>query len=218
MNASLHLDLLREEERYSSNPIRLRVMMPMLAVFGACGIALWWGLFAFRIHNQTVLKGELEKEVAGLAPAHNALRALQARELDLTATTRQLQFYLNARLLFGETLAKLAPCVPENVQLTEVRVPPPPAPLPLDPLHPTLGPTNTVEAVTLRLAGRTAGEHSSEAVNALLSALRTPAFTNIIRSAEIPKGTFRQDLARNPENRETLLFELTCVCLPRRFE
>jgi hypothetical protein len=73
--------------------------------------------------------------------------------------------------------------------------------------------------VTLRIAGRTAGEKASSSVDTLLAALRTPAFTNLIQTAEIPKGAFRQDTtARNTGNRDTLLFEITCGCLPRRFE
>ena len=95
---------------------------------------------------------------------------------------------------------------------------PTPTPVAVDPKNPTLGPTNILESVSLQFAGRITGEHSSEAVNALLTALRTPAFTNLIRSAEIPKGAFRQDLAKNTVTGETLLFELTCECVPRRFE
>jgi Tfp pilus assembly protein PilN len=217
MNTALHLDLLKDEERYSSNPVRLRVMTPMLALFAALGIGLWWGLYALGIHNQSLLKSDLQNEIAELTPAYNALLALRAQEGDIAATTRQIQLYRNARIRFGETVAKVAQVVPENMQLTELRVPPPP-PFVLDPKSSALGPTNTVELVTLRISGRTTGTNSSEAVNALLTALLTPAFTNLIRSAEIPKGAFRQDLAKNPGNREALLFELSCGCVPRRFE
>ena len=61
-------------------------------------------------------------------------------------------------------------------------------------------------------------EHPSEAVNTLLATFRTPAFTNVFRTAVIPKGAFRQDVARDPESREILLFDITCDCVPRRFE
>ena len=215
MSSSLHLDLLKDEERYSSNPIRLRVMIPMTALFAAFSVALWWGLYAIRIHNQIQMKGELEQEISELKPAHNALLALQAQERDFAAEARQIRFYQNSRVQFGETISKLGLIVPAKMQFTEMRVLPPP-PSPVDPL--TLGPTNTAEVVTMRIAGRISGERPSEAVDALFSALRTPTFTNLIRTAEIPKGAFRQDLAKDPSNRETLLFELICGCAPRRFE
>lgn len=218
MTPSLHLDLLKDEERFSSNPVRLRVMLPMLFLFAALGMALWFGLCAFRMHNQLQLRRAVEQSIAELKTAHNALLGLRVQESDSSATIRQVRFYQTACLVrFGETFAKLAPCVPKNMQITELRILPP-APALIDPLRPALGPTNIFEQVTLRLAGRTAGEHASEAINTLITSLRAPAFTNLIRSVEIPKGAFRQDMDKGPENREALLFELTCGCSPRRFE
>ena len=217
MTPSLHLDLLKDEERFGSSPVRMRVMFPLFAISAALGVSLWWGLVAFRVHNQTVLKSALEKSAAELKPAHNALLALRAQERDTSAAIRQIQFYQNSRLRFGETFLKLAARVPENMQITEMRINPP-APITIDPQSPTPGPTNTVEQVTLRLAGRTAGERSTEVINTFITALRTPAFTNLIRSVEIPKGAFRQEFGKDPQSREALLFELICGCSPRRFE
>lgn len=215
MRNPLHLDLLKDEERLSASPIRLRVMLPVFSLLAALGVAVWWSVLVARAHTLAVQKTGLENKLSALKPAHSALLALRAEEQDTAATLKQLTFYKSARVVFGETFAKLADHVPEKVQFTELRIPPPPPLPPPDPKKPLLGPTNPVERVTLRLAGRTSGP---EPVNALLQTLRTPAFTNLIRSAEIPKGAFRQDIARNPANRETLLFELTCECAPRRFE
>lgn len=215
MRKPLHLDLLKDEERLSASPIRLRVMLPVFSLLAALGIAVWWSVLVARAHTLVLQKTGLEGKIAEIKPSHNALLALRAEELDTAATLKQLAFYKNARVVFGETFARLADHVPEKVQFTELRIPPPPPLPPQDPKKPLLGPTNPVERVTLRLAGRTSGP---EPVNALFQTLRTPAFTNLIRSAEIPKGAFRQDTARNPANRETLLFELTCECAPRRFE
>jgi len=215
MSKPLHIDLLKDEERLSASPIRLRIMMPIFSLLTALGIAVWWSVLVARAHTLALQKAEIEHRLADLKPAHNALLALRAEEQDLSATLKQLTFYKNARVVFGETFTKLAEHVPDKVQFTEMRIPPPPPLPPQDPKKPLLGPTNPVERVTLRLAGRTNGP---EPVNALFNTLRTPDFTNLIRSAEIPKGAFRQDSARNPSNRETLLFELTCECAPRRFE
>ena len=224
MSASLHLDLLTDEEHVSPSPVRPRVMVPMLAVLAVLSIAVWWSLFAFRLHAATLQKGKLETNLAGLKPAHSEILRLRAEEKECDAALRQLGFYRNARIRFGETFARLAEHVPETLQLTEVRVPPPPLPPPPPPVDPKakvpllLGPTNLFEAVTVRLAGRAGGERPSESINTLLQALRSPAFTNLIVSAETPKGAFRQDTSQGASNRDTLLFEITCGCVPRRFE
>lgn len=214
MSISLHIDLLREEERFGSSPVRLRVMAPLLVFLCALGIGVWWSLFAFRAHNQSLLKNELVTNIAELKSAHNQVLLLRAQEKELTASLKQLTLYKNSRVTFGETFEKLTACVPASVQLTELRVPPPIVPV-VAPSNPAPGPTNKFDRVTLRVAGRSG---SSGAVDALLLALRKPAFTNLIASAEIPKGAFRQDGTRNPSTQETLLFEITCECIPRRFE
>ncbi|HNX36112.1 MAG TPA: hypothetical protein PKM57_15915 [Kiritimatiellia bacterium] len=219
MSASLHLDLLTDEERVSPNPIRLRVMLPLCGGLAVLGTAVWWILIAFRVHAATLQKSALEADLQQLKPSHAEVLRLRAQEQENAATLRQLTFYRNSRLRFGETFARLAEHVPASLQLTELRVPPPPPlPPPLDPLKPPLGPTNLFETVTLRLLGRAGGDSPSIDVNALLKSIGTPPFTNLIRSAEIPKGAFRQDTARATASRDTLLFEITCDCFPRRFE
>ncbi len=226
MSASLHLDLLTDEEHVSSSPVRLRVMVPMLTLLAVLAIAVWWSFFVLRLHAATLQKIKLEANVAGLKPAHAEVVRLRAQEKECAAALQQLGFYRNARIRFGETFARLAEHVPADLQLIELRVPPPQQPpqqqqLSADPKKktPLLGPTNVLETVTLRLAGRAGGENPSEAINRLLQALRTPAFTNLILSAETPKGAFRQDTTtKASSNRDELLFEITCGCVPRRFE
>ena len=217
MSAPLHLDLLKDDERLNSSPIRLRFMMPLIACTVTLCLIVWWLLLCVHSHSQTQLKQELLQTIATLAPVHASVLATRAQEEEALAVLRQLALYKNSRVLYGDALSRLAGHVPENIQFTELRIPTPPPP-PSDPQHPAAAPTNTVEQVSLRIAGRTAGERSSESVDALLATLRTPAFTNLIRSAVIPKGAFRQDIARDPNNREALLFEIQCECTPRRFE
>lgn len=222
MSAALHLNLLKDEERFSPSPVRLRVLVPLLAILSVLGTGVWWVLLAVRLHDVTLQKTVLEADIAEVKPAHAEVLRLRALEKEYAAALRQLTFYRNARLRFGETFAQLAEHVPATVQLTELRVPPPPPLTPADPTKkPALGPTNVFETVTLRLMGRAGGETPSESVNALLEAIRsTPAFTNLILSAEIPKGAFRQETGKvkGAANHDTLLFEITCGCVPRRFE
>ena len=217
MNTPLHLDLLNEEERYSSSPVRLRVMLPLTTSFVTLCLLVWWSLLCLRAHSQVQYKETLQQAITSLTPAHNALLASRDQEREYRAIVGQLTLYKNARNQYGKTLSTLAAYVTPSIQFTQVSVPPPQPPA-VDLAHPASGPTNTFEAVTLHISGRTGGEHPSEAVNALLATLRTPAFTNVFRTAVIPKGAFRQDVTRDPESHETLLFEITCDCVPRRFE
>ena len=220
MSAPMHIDLLTEEEHLSPSPIRLRVMLQLVAVQAVIGLAVWWSLFTFRLHAASLQRAKMAANVAGLKTAHSEVSRLREQEKECVAVLRQLGFYRNSRLCFGPTIALLAEHVPATLQLTELRVSPPPPLPPPDPKAkiPLLGPTNLVENVTLRLAGRAGGDSPSKAINQLLDALHTPAFTNLIRTAETPKGTFRQDTSKAPTGRETLLFEITCGCVPRRFE
>jgi len=218
MSASLHLNLLKESELRTPFPVRLRVFMPMASVGLALGCLVWWLLLAARANTEASLRDTARMNVQDLSQSHAHALLLRAQATEASAIIRQLRFYEHACIRFGDALANLPAHVPANIQLTEMRVPPPPQPL-IDPKQPALGPTNSLERVTLRIAGRTAGEKASSSVDTLLAALRTPAFTNLIQTAEIPKGAFRQDTtARNTGNRDTLLFEITCGCLPRRFE
>ena len=43
-SADLHLNLLKDTERLSSSPVRLRVMLPVVALFACLGMALWWAI------------------------------------------------------------------------------------------------------------------------------------------------------------------------------
>lgn len=218
MSVSLHLDLLTDEERLSSSPVRLRVMVPMLAALVVLCIVVWWVLFGFRLHAATLHKAAVEASIRELKTAHGEVLSLREQEKEYAASLKQLTYYRNARILFGATFALLAEQVPATVQLTELRVPPPPPPPPADPKRPLLGPTNVLEAVSLRLAGRAAGDHPGEGVDSLLQAIRKPIFTNLILHAEIPKGAFRQDTIKGNDRQNSLLFEITCDCVPRRFE
>lgn len=218
MSPSLHLNLLKEDEQRSPNPIRMRVLLPLLAAGVAVSCVIWWALLALRANAQIAHRDSVKAGIQEVTAAHAQVLALRATEKETSAIIRQLRFYEHARIRFGDALCKIPDHVPANIQLTEMRVPPPPPAL-VDPKQPALGPTNSLERVTLRLVGRTSGENASAAVDTLLAALRTPGFTNLVQTAEIPKGAFRQDTgSRNMTSRDTLLFEITCGCVPRRFE
>lgn len=219
MRSPLNLDLLKDEERFSSSPIRLRVMLPLITNFVLlCSLVVWMFL-VIRMRGQQNLLTDVENAVESVSPVHASVLASRDLEKETRAIIQQLNLYKHARNVLGPTLSNIAEHVPESVQFTEMRLllPQPPSDIgrPGGPTAPT---TNTTECVTLRIAGRTSGPHASESVNNLLAAFRTAAFTNVFRLVSIPKGAFRLDTSRGQSTNETLLFEITCDCAPRRFE
>jgi len=220
MKASLHFNLIKPEEILSPNPVRPRVMLPVLCILTAVAAGVWWGLIGVRIHAAEQRLATVNADIESVRAAHKEVLSLRADEQEISASLRQLRFYEKSRLLFGDTLARVARHVPTDVQFTELYMPPPAPPTP-----PTAvkgkkppAPTNTFENVSLRLAGRAGGDSPTEAVNSMLNALRQPGFTNVIQYANVPPGAFRQDNVRGPTGRNTLLFEIICRCEPRRFE
>lgn len=220
MSAVLHLDLLTPQEHLSSKPVRLRVMVPLVALLALAGILVWWGLFVFRLHAAVLQKSALSTDIESLKKTHQEVLQLRADEKEHLATIQQFALYRHSQLRFGDIFKQLADCVPGTMQLTELRIPLPPPPL--MPVVPkggqVLGPTNKTESVTLKLAGRASGEHPSLSVKMLLDTISTPSFSNLIQRAEIPKGAFRQDTIRGASKQDSLLFEINCECTPRRFE
>ena len=53
---NLHLNLLREQEVVSSSPVRIRVLLPVLAALACVAVLGWWGmLFA----QETMVKSQI---------------------------------------------------------------------------------------------------------------------------------------------------------------
>ena len=72
--ASLHLNLLKASEKVSSSPVRLRVMVPLLAMLACLGMVVWWGV-AFTqtmlVRSQTGSADEAIKPPSAAPPARN---------------------------------------------------------------------------------------------------------------------------------------------------
>ena len=46
MSRTIHINLLRDDERVSSNPVRMRVMAPILCGFALVALLVWWHIVA----------------------------------------------------------------------------------------------------------------------------------------------------------------------------
>jgi len=221
----LHLNLLRDSERRSSSPVRLRVMMPVLAILAAAGGLLWWAILFAQL---LVIRGQatnLRDDLESKKVDHATILAQMASVRDLQAELDQLAAYAHGRRVYGNVLARLAAVMPPHVQLTSLVIPQ--APLPnLNPpgsRRPLLGPTGTVEAVTLRLTGRTT---KAAPVSTLMDSLEAPAFSGILVIDKDPKSpqqspkilSFRQDTAAADNAVRLLVFDVEYRCADRRFE
>ena len=223
----MHLNLLHPAERRSSSPVRLRVMLPLLAGF-ALAVALgWWAVLETRL---ILVENEVKswkKELAAKAREHAEYCAARDRMRALEAEDRQEKGYLNACLKWGDFLAAFPSACPDGMQLTTLEIPLPPPqnliPPPGVKAPPLLGPTGVLERVTLRLAGRTVAE---ERLIALLQNLSAGEFTNVLVQAKDAKGAsasprmrqFRQDANADLDGSRAIVFDVEYKTVGRRFD
>ena len=229
---NLHLNLLREQEVVSSSPVRLRVLLPVLTGLACVAVLGWWGmLFA----QEMMLKAQsraTQENIAASKARHDEILKNMAQARDLQAELDQLSMYRNARRTYGASFARLADVMPDQVQLLSIEIPEqplqnltPPNARPGVKVPPLLGPTGTVEKVSLRLQGRTPRETP---VLTLMDSLAQPGFSNVLKvvKAAGPQGeasprihSFRQESAAAGRGGSRLLaFDIEYTCTERRFE
>ena len=215
--ASFHLNLLKETEKVSSSPVRLRVMLPVGALLACLAMLVWWGMTFTQLLVARTQSATIEETLKTRGAAHAAI--IQKMELirELRLEAEQLAGYSNAVRHVGEPLARLAEAMPLKVQLTELNIPAP-APMNLNPPKgkkgpPLWGPTGTVERATLLLAGRTTKETP---VISLMEAMTDPAFRQLVTPVKKVKS-FRQDASDGAKARKLLAFEIEYEMPERRF-
>ncbi len=225
---NLHLNLLRDTEKMSSSPVRLRVMLPILALLLCVGCAIWWAILFMQL---MLLNGQLatiRTDLDGKKSAHSAILGEMAKVRDLQAELDQLVAYQHGRHAYGPLLAQLAEAMPTNVQLTSITIPEPPPQMLSNPKNPKqpplLGPTNTTESVSFRLTGRT---EKSAPVTVLMDTLAGDAFKDWLvidktgaAAMQSPRvHSFRQEARVSEETGHRLLaFDVEYRCQERRFE
>lgn len=220
MRSALHLDLLKESEHMSTSPVRLRVMVPAFLLLTAAGMLLWWGMIATQYYVLVAEKRSVEAVIAEKQHSHQEMLKLMNGERVLETELAQLQYYRHSRICYAGFLKALGKAISPEMQLTSlVIVPPKPYNLRPDPKKPPLpGPLERSEKIALSLAGRTTG---ALPVNELLTQLQMGEFTNMVTTATIPRGAFRQEQVSGRDGKvaqQFLLFELNCTCQERKFE
>lgn len=220
-----HLNLLRPDEQLSSSPVRVRVMLPVIAVAACVGIAIWWGILFMQL---LLLRGQIATVKADLEQRkqrHSAILAEMALARDRQAELDQLAGYAAGRRSYGTLLARLADSMPAKIQLTSLVIPEPGPQQLRDPknprIPPLLGPTNVTEAVAFRIAGRTV---HAEQVTDLLKRFNGANVTNLLvvtpKKVAQPSPrmrSFRQEERADKSGRRLLSFEVEYRGVERRF-
>ena len=212
-----HLNLLSEAEKMSSSPIRLRVMMPILAILAVAGIAIWWGTLTTQLMMVHAKTDTLREDLASKKSAHDAIVGNMNLANEESAQLQQLEMYRGGCVGWGDVFAAIAESLPVKMQLVRLEIPEPPSQMLKDPRYPKkpplLGPTNDTEKVSLVFAGRAARDTT---IVAFMESLEGPAFTNRLGRAMVRSVQQESQPAKQGEQR-LLAFELECRAIERRF-
>lgn len=221
---NLHLNLLREQERLSSSPVRLRVMGPVLMALACVGCLVWWGsLFARQMLKDAEVRS-VKSSIASRKTHFADVLKNSAEARELQAELDQMEMYRNGRQTYGELFARLAEVMPTRLQIWEMTVPPPPAQdlTPpgtkpgVKPLVLLQGPTGTVEKVSLHLVCRAPDLHQ---VDYLVNELKNASSTNGLPIAGEPKVFVPpQQGGGTGADKDYLKVVIDYDCHERRFE
>lgn len=213
--ANLHLNLLKDTERLSSSPVRLRVMLPVIALFACIGMALWWAILFTQLLMVKTESQTIDEDLKMKSKAHAQAIEQQNLVRELRQQLEQLSYYKRGLRSIGEPIAKLAEVMPLKVQLTELSFAPPPMdppPKPGQKISP-FAPMTNVETQKLVIAGRTTKETP---VVALMESLDSADFEKLITKEKRVKS-FRQDASAGKGGRRLLAFEVEYTMPERRF-
>lgn len=216
MSRHIHLNLIKKEELLSSSPVRSQLIAPIIAGVITLSTLTWWLLLYVNYSELKKLSTLHFNNNKQLQPGYTAVQKLNKEEKEITALIAQLRAFQNSMLRYGKLLTDIPKYVQPNIQFIKLEVLPPPPPL-FEQNKESKGPTNTFETAGFLITGYTQGADAFNSVDKLLHALQSDAYTNLVETALIPKGSFRQD-SKSGKGTQNLIFELKCECRKRRFE
>jgi len=226
---SLHFDFLLANERFSSSPLRLRFMIPVVGFLCLSSALVLWQIDASALTASTSQKKVLEEEISNRKNSHELVLKKRMEKTEWVGQLEQLKYYEHSKNCVGGTLVGLTNCVTRNIQLTELTLttqmaspvgaalPKPKTPLDLA----KLCPTNTFEAVSLRFKGRyyQSGIVPVE-LNRFLSALKRNTFTSLVTQVN-RQVDYQEEPSRNigeSKEMDEYTFDIVYECVPRRFQ
>jgi len=215
--AAFHLNLLAESEKLSSSPIRLRVMLPILALLAIVGMAVWWGTLTTQLVLARAKTSDVRSELAAKKDAHDEIIGGMTRANEESAQLKQLEFYRGGCVRWGGTFATIAEMVPVRMQLARIEIPEPPPQMLRDPKNPKrpplLGPTNDTESVSVVMTGRAARDTT---IVSFMESLEGAPFTNRLGRVTV-KSVQQEPQPQKRGEPRLIAFELECRATDRRF-
>lgn len=215
--SSFHLNLLTEAEKLSSSPIRIRVMLPILAILAVIGMVVWWGTLTTQAMLMRTKTSSVSEELDAKKAAHDAIIGNMNLANEESAQLAQLELYRGGCVRWGETFAAVAKVLPAEIQLVRMEIPEPPPQMLRDPNNPKkpplIGPTNDTEKVSLVIAGRAARETT---VAAFMESLESAQFTNRLGNVKV-RSIQQEAQPRKDGEARLLAFEIECNATDRRF-
>ena len=215
--AAFHLNLLAESEKLSSSPIRLRVMLPILALLAIVGMAVWWGTLTTQLMLARAKTSDVRSELEAKKGAHDEIIGGMIRANEESAQLKQLEFYRGGCVRWGGTFATIAEMVPVRMQLVRIEIPEPPPQILRDPKNPKrpplLGPTNDTESVSVVMTGRAARDTT---IVSFMESLEGAPFTNRLGRVKV-KSVQQEPQPQKRGEPRLIAFELECRATDRRF-
>ena len=215
--AAFHLNLLAESEKLSSSPIRLRVMLPVLALLAIVGMAVWWGTLTTQLMLARAKTSDVRNELAAKKSAHDEIIDSMTLANEEAAQLKQLEFYRGGCVRWGGTFATIAEMIPVRMQLVRIEIPEPPPQMLRDPKNPKrpplLGPTNDTESVSVVMTGRAARDTT---IISFMESLEGAPFTNRLGRVTV-KSVQQEPQPQKRGEPRLIAFELECRAADRRF-
>jgi hypothetical protein len=214
---NLRVNLIYENERRDCSVITTRFLVCLLGGLFVAVILIVLGLtFAGSQRNAAALKEETWKWGRIEADFKRA-QALATRRQAIECVASDLDGWRNARHSWRDELTAIASSIPENMQLTELRMTSEISVLPAaesvaaPKAAPKAAPAKPPElSASLRLIGKTSSPTAEADVARLRDVFSEHPFSNTISSAVIPPGTFRLDPLPNSDS-SGRLFEILCT-------
>jgi hypothetical protein len=214
---NLRVNLIYENERRDCSAITTRFLVCLLGGLFVAVILIVLGLtFAGSQRNAAALKEETWKWGRIEADFKRA-QALATRRQAIECVASDLDGWRNARHSWRDELTAIASSIPENMQLTELRMTSEISVLPAaesvaaPKAAPKAAPAKPPElSASLRLIGKTSSPTAEADVARLRDVFSEHPFSNTISSAVIPPGTFRMDPLPNSDS-SGRLFEILCT-------
>ena len=206
---NLRVNLIYEHERRDCSVITARFLVCLLGCLVVAVILIVLGLaFATSQRNAAALKEETWKW-GRIEAEFKRAQALATRRLAIERVVSDLDGWRNARHCWRDELTAIASSIPENMQLTELRMTSEISVLPV--AAPAAAPAKPPElSASLRLIGKTSSPTAEADVARLRDLFSEHPFSNTVSSAVIPQDSFRLDPLPNGDSLGRL-FEILCT-------